>query len=262
MKENKKQKKNRNGKKQDEGRVADMITGRNPVMEALRSGRRIEKIVAAKGGKGYIKDICSLAEDKGVTVLYRDRKDIDESFGAGSQGIVAFVEEFRYSTLDEILEAAREKGQDPFVVICDGIEDPQNMGAIIRSAECGGAHGVIIGTRNSAPVTAACEKASAGAVEYMKVARVTNISATIDRLKEEGLWIGACDMDGERYTGRDLTGPVGLVVGSEGKGIRRLVRESCDFVLSIPMEGRINSLNASAAAAILIYEVRRQRDGE
>jgi 23S rRNA (guanosine2251-2'-O)-methyltransferase len=172
---------------------------------------------------------------------------------------MAFAAAHKYSTVDEIMSAADVRAESPFIIILDDLEDPHNLGAIMRTAECAGAHGVIIGKNNAVGLTETVAKASAGAIEYMRVARVTNIGRTIDELKERGVWVAACDMDGDNYTDADLKGPIAIVIGNEGKGISRLVKEKCDFTVSIPMTGRISSLNASNAAAILMYEIIRQR---
>ena len=239
-----------------------IIAGRNPIIEALKSGRGIEKIYICKGTEGSIKKIAAMAIEKGIPVHYEGKHVIDNIFAGNHQGAVAFVSDFNYCDVEEIIGLAKERGEDPFVVILDGIEDPHNLGAIIRTAEAAGAHGVIISKRRAAGVTAAAAKASAGASEYMLCAKVSNIAQAIDKLKGMGLWIAACDAGGESYYGADLKDGIGLVIGGEGTGIGRLVKEKCDFVLSIAMKGKINSLNASNAAEILMYEVRRQRDGK
>lgn len=237
-----------------------ILIGRNPVMEAIKSGRGIIKIIALKDAEGSIKKILGMARDMNIPVQTADRAVLDRAaYGGPHQGIVAHVSDYEYSEVSDILELAKEKDEKPFIMILDGIEDPHNLGAIIRTADAAGAHGVIIPKRRAAAVTATAEKAAAGAASYVKVARVTNISQTIDELKEAGLWIAAVDMDGDLYTDTDLTGPIAFVTGSEGKGISRLVKEKCDFCVSIPMKGGVNSLNASNAAAVLMYETVRQR---
>ena len=240
-------------------RNENVIAGRNAVTEALRSGREIEKILIADGSEGSISRIVALAKERGVTVKFEDRRNLDRLTDEVHQGVVAFAAAAKYSTVDEILALAKEREEDPFIMILDDIEDPHNLGAIMRTAECAGVHGIIVAKDRAAGLTGTVAKASAGAIEYMKVAQVTNIARTIDALKDEGLWIAACDMGGSDYNDADLKGPIGLVIGNEGKGISRLVREKCDFAVSIPMVGHISSLNASNAAAILMYEVRRQR---
>lgn len=239
----------------------NILIGRNAVAEAIRGGREIEKITVVKGGEGSIKKIVAQAKDKKIPIDYSDRAALDRLAGGGQhQGIIANVSNFRYSTVDEILKVAKQRDEDPFVIILDNLEDPHNLGAIMRTAECAGAHGIIIPKRRSVSVTDTVAKASAGAVEYMKVAKVTNISQTIEQLQQQGLWIGACDMGGQEYYKANLTGPIGIVIGSEGAGISKLVKSKCDFTVSMPMVGKITSLNASNAAAILMYEIRRQRD--
>lgn len=241
--------------------MADMITGRNAVLEALKSDREIEKLIVAKGAEGSIRKITGMAKDKKIPIQYREKAALDRIAGRNShQGVIAQVSEYTYCTLDDILRRAEERGEDPFIMILDGLEDPHNLGAVMRTAECCGAHGIVIPKRRSAGITETVAKASAGAVEYMLCARVSNIGQAVDQLKERGVWVAACDMGGKAYTEQDLTGSLAVVIGSEGTGISRLVREKCDFVVSIPMKGKITSLNASNAAAILMYEVVRQRE--
>lgn len=241
--------------------MADMITGRNAVLEALKSDREIEKLIVAKGAEGSIRKITGMAKDKKIPIQYREKAALDRIAGRNShQGVIAQVSQYTYCTLDDILRRAEERGEDPFIMILDGLEDPHNLGAVMRTAECCGAHGIVIPKRRSAGITETVAKASAGAVEYMLCARVSNIGQAIDQLKERGMWVAACDMGGKAYTEQDLTGSLAVVIGSEGTGISRLVREKCDFVVSIPMKGKITSLNASNAAAILMYEVVRQRE--
>ncbi len=243
--------------------MADMITGRNAVMEALRSEREIEKLMVGKGTEGSIRKIIGMAKEKKIPIQYREKQALDRIAKTGNhQGVIAQVSEYLYCGLEDILARAAERGEDPFLIVLDGLEDPHNLGAIMRTAECCGAHGIVIPKRRSAAVTGTVAKASAGAIEYMLCARVSNIGQAVDQLKERGVWIAACDMDGQNYTRQDLTGSLALVIGSEGAGISRLVREKCDFTVSIPMKGKITSLNASNAAAILMYEVVRQRDGQ
>lgn len=239
-----------------------MIVGRNPVIEAMNAGREIEKLFIAKGAEGSIKKIAAIAKDNGVPVHYEEKQVLDRLSGSGNQGVVAIVLAHSYCEVEDIMALAEERGEDPFVVILDGVEDPHNLGAVIRTAEAAGAHGVIIPKRRAAGITAAAVKASAGATEHMLCAKVPNIAQAVEKLKSMGLWIAACDMDGQLYYEADLTGGIGLVVGSEGTGIGKLVKEKCDFVLAITMKGKISSLNASNAAAVLMYEVRRQRDGK
>ncbi|SEF95937.1 23S rRNA (guanosine2251-2'-O)-methyltransferase [Caloramator fervidus] len=251
--------------KKNERKVQDerenIIEGRNPVIEALKSGRTIEKLYVSKGDvEGSIKMIISMAKERGIVVNEVDRRRLDDmSITRAHQGVIAIVSEYRYFEVEDILEEANKKGEDPFIIILDEIEDPHNLGSIIRSANIFGAHGVIIPKRRSALVTATVAKASAGAIEYTRVAKVTNINQTIRELKEKGVWVAALDMDGEICYSKDLRGPLALVIGSEGKGVSKLVKENCDFIIKIPMYGQINSLNASVAAGIIMYEVKKQR---
>ena len=238
----------------------NMIIGRNPVMEALKSERRIDKLLVTDGAEGSIKKIVAMAHDKGIIIKKADKATLDRISGHGPhQGVAAYVSEFEYCEPEDILEYARSKGEDPFIIMLDGIEDPHNLGAIIRTADAVGAHGVIIPKRRAAMVTATAEKSAAGATAYVKVARVVNLARTLEELKSDGVWAIATDMDGENYTDASLDGPVVIVIGSEGKGIGRLVKETCDMCVSMPMKGNVNSLNASNAAAVLAYEIVRQR---
>lgn len=238
-----------------------LIIGRNAVSEALKSGREIDSLLVAKGERGgSIGTIIAKCREKGIVVKEVDSRKLDSlCAGANHQGIAARGAVHEYSDIPAILSAARDKGEDPFVIVCDNLEDPHNLGAILRTAEACGAHGVIIPKRHGVSLTYAVGKASAGAIEYVPVARVTNLSAALEELKEQGLWVYAADMGGEPYDKVDFSGPVALVVGSEGKGVSRLVREKCDFIVSLPMKGRINSLNASVAAGILMYRVAASR---
>jgi 23S rRNA (guanosine2251-2'-O)-methyltransferase len=241
------------------------VVGRNPVLEILKSEKEIEKILVLKGElKGSINKIIGMAKDKNITIQYVDKNKLDQiSGGSAHQGVAAFVAHYTYSSVEDILNKAREMDEVPFILILDGIEDPHNLGAIIRTAECGGVHGVVIPKRRAAHVTETVYKSSAGAVEHMLIAKASNISDTIDKLKEEGLWIYGADVEGkDYYFNLELKGPIALVIGSEGKGLSRLVKEKCDFLLKIPMFGKVSSLNASNAASILIYEVVRQRYGK
>jgi 23S rRNA (guanosine2251-2'-O)-methyltransferase len=243
--------------------VEGLVVGRNAVKELLADGRDVEKIYVQRGEReGSINLLVGIASERKIPIIELDRAKLDRmSNGMRHQGIVAIASEHNYSTVDEILEYAESIGEAPFVVVLDGVVDPHNLGAIIRSAECMGAHGIIIPKRRAVGLTATVAKASAGAVMHMRVAKVTNLAQTIDELKEKGLWFYAADMDGENWCSVDYDGAVGLVIGSEGRGVSRLVREKCDFIVSMPMKGRINSLNASVAAGILMYEVARQRAG-
>ncbi|MDO4458839.1 MAG: 23S rRNA (guanosine(2251)-2'-O)-methyltransferase RlmB [Clostridia bacterium] len=239
----------------------DIIAGRNAVTEAMRSGRAIDSIYVQKGNRhGSITAIISKARDKGINIKEADIRKLDRMCGgANHQGICAVAAAAEYSEMEDIFRLAEERCEPPFVIICDELSDPHNLGAIIRTAECAGAHGVIVPKRRSAGLTYAVGKSSAGAVEYVPVVRVSNLPATIDELKERGLWVYAADMDGTNWCEQDYSGPVALVVGSEGEGVGRLIKEKCDFVISLPMKGRINSLNASVACGVICYEVSRQR---
>lgn len=253
------------GKKRTEDeaeRDKDIIFGRNSVAEAIKAGRPIDSVMVARGERsGSIPKILADAKDAGLPIKEVDRKKLDFMCGHGNhQGIIAVGAVKAYSTVDDIFATARERGEQPFIIVCDEIEDPHNLGAIIRTAEAAGAHGVIVPKRRSASLSFTVAKTSAGAVEFMHVARVTNIPQTLDEFKEKGLWVYCADMDGEPFYNANLKGAVALVIGSEGKGVGRLVKEKCDVVLSMPMKGKINSLNASVAAGILMYEISKQRD--
>lgn len=243
-----------------------LLIGRNAVREAVRSGRSIDRILVNSEQDGSLREIVNLARDSKLVIREVDRKKLDElcmPFGHGGktanhQGIVAYAAGMEYCSISDILKAAKERGEEPFVIVLDGVEDPHNLGSIIRSAECAGAHGVIIGKRRSASVTAAAVKAAAGATAYMRVARVVNVSGALEELKRAGLWVAGADMDGTPMDKQGLNGALALVIGGEGGGLTKLVKETCDFLVSIPMQGRINSLNASVAAAVLMFEKRRQ----
>ena len=239
----------------------DVIAGRNPVSEALRSGRPIDKILVARGEKsGAVVGILAKARDRQIPVKEVDRTKLDFLSGiAPHQGIIALAAAKDYCTLDDILAYAEEQNEPPFLVILDELEDPHNLGAIIRTAECTGVHGVIVPKRRSASLSYTVGKASAGAIEYMRVARVTNIAKTIDELKARGVWVYGADMNGTDYLDCDLSGACAIVIGNEGKGISRLVREKCDVIVSLPMKGHINSLNASVAAGVLMYHALKGR---
>ena len=248
--------------KNDNALRDDIIFGRNPVSEAIRSGRPIDSLLIAKGNQsGAITGILAKAREKKIRIKEVDPKKLDFMCAHGThQGIAAVVAACEYKELEDIFALAEERGEAPFVIVLDEIEDPHNLGAIIRTAEAAGAHGVIVPKRRSAPLSFAVSKTSAGAVEFMHVARVTNIPQTLEELKERGVWVYCADMDGETFYTANLKGAVALVIGSEGKGVGRLVKEKCDVVLSMPMKGKINSLNASVAAGILMYEISKQRD--
>lgn len=245
----------------DDAPAANVIIGRNPLMEALKNDREIEKILVGKGAEGSVTKIVAMAKDKGIPLYQSDKQTLDRiACGRPHQGVIAYASAYSYSTMEDVYAKAAAKDEVPFVIILDNLEDPHNLGAIMRTAECAGAHGVIIPKRRSCGLTEVVAKSSAGAIEYMPCVKVSNIGQTIDQLKEDGFWIAACDMGGTTYYKQDLTGKLAIVIGSEGFGISQLVRKKCDFVVSMPMVGEITSLNASNAAAVLMYEVRRQRD--
>ncbi len=241
----------------------DIIAGRNPVSEAVSSGRAIDHILVAKGElNGSVKVIVAKAKERQIPIKEVDRKKLDYMCGgAVHQGIAAIAAVKEYASVEDIFELAQSRNEKPFIIVLDEIEDPHNLGAIIRTAECAGVHGIIISKRRAAGLNYTVGKASAGAYEYMPVARVTNIPTVLDELKERGCWIYGADMDGAVYAENDLKGACALVIGSEGRGLGRLVKEKCDVILSLPMCGKINSLNASVAAGILMYEFTRQRLG-
>ena len=249
--------------KKNDRENTDLIIGRNAVSEALRSERAIDTLLVVRGERnGSIGRIIAECKDKGVVVKEVDKKKLDFMCGQGNhQGVAAYVAAHEYAELEDIFALAEERGEEPFIIICDELEDPHNLGAIIRTAECTGAHGVIIPKRRNASLTWAVGKASAGAVEYVPVARVGNLASTIEDLKKRGLWVYCADMDGSNWCQTDFSGGVALIVGSEGAGVSRLIKEKSDFVLSLPMRGKITSLNASVAASIVMYEVARQRLG-
>ena len=239
-----------------------LIEGRNAVMEALRAGAPVDKLLIAKGETDHtLGRIAAQAKKAGIVVVECDRRKLDAMSTTHShQGVIAVAAVRQYATVEELLRSARERGEQPLLVVCDEISDPHNLGAIIRTAECAGAHGVIIPKRRSAGLTAVVAKTSAGAVSFLPVARVPNIPSLLKELKKEGIWVfGAAAGESVSLDEADLRGPSAIVIGSEGDGMSRLVRESCDFLVSIPMAGRISSLNASAAAAVLLYEAVRQR---
>ncbi len=246
--------------------VADgVIEGRNAVLEALRAGSPIDKIYLARGETdAALGHIASTARGKGIVVVEADRRKLDGmSLTHAHQGVIAMAAVREYASVDDILQAARDKGEAPLIVVCDELSDPHNLGAVIRTAECAGAHGVIIPKRRSAGLTAIVAKTSAGAVAHLPVARVPNLPALLKELKQEGLWVFGTAADGDTSLYKaDLKGPAVIVIGSEGEGMGRLVRETCDFRVSIPMKGKLGSLNASAAAAILLYEAVRQRGSD
>ena len=239
----------------------DMVAGRNAVMEALKGSRSVNKLMIANGStEGSIKEIIAVAKEKGVNIQYWDRSKLDSmARGIRHQGVLAQVAPVQYAELEDILQVAKDRNEPPFIVLLDELEDPHNLGAILRTADAAGVHGVLIPKHRSCPLSATVAKTSAGAVEHVPVARVGNLVQTIKKLKQEGLWVAAADMDGKDYYDTDLTGPLLLIIGSEGQGVGRLVKEQCDFVVRIPMVGKINSLNASVAGSILMYEAMKQR---
>lgn len=241
----------------DDDKKPDLLIGRNAVREALKSDREIDTLILMRNNNNpALSRLASMAKEKGAVVKEVDSKKLDFMCGgANHQGVAAYVAAHEYASVEDIFAYAEEKGEAPFIVVCDEIEDPHNLGAIIRTAECAGVHGVIIPKRRSASLNFTVGKTSAGALEYMRVARVSNLASTIDELKEKGCWVYGADMDGTDYKKTDFSGAVVLVIGSEGKGIGKLIRQKCDAIVSLPMKGNINSLNASVAAGILMYEV-------
>lgn len=241
--------------------MEDIIFGRGPVTEAINAGHSIDKIMIKSGAYAHsLIPVIDKAKSRGIIIQQVDSQKLDRlADGGNHQGVVAFVSAYEYVSVEDILKKAENEGKAPFVIICDKITDPHNLGAIIRTANCVGASGVIIPKRNAAGINSVVMKTSAGALEYTPVAKVTNIVSAIDELKKAGLWITAADMDGQPMYDIDFRGAIGIVIGSEGNGISRLVREKCDFIASIPMQGEINSLNASVAASVIMYEALRQR---
>lgn len=245
-----------------EGPAEGVIVGRNAVLELLKSGRSIDKLYVKEGElEGSARVIVAEAISRGIPVIESGKNTLDR-LGAGTvhQGVIALASAKEYVSIDDILEIAKERGEDPFVVVLDGIEDPHNLGAIIRTAECAGVHGVIIPKRRTALMSMTVEKASAGALEHMAVAKVTNLSSALEQLKEAGLWIYGAEADGQSLRQTDMRGPAAIVLGSEGNGISQLLKTKCDFIVSIPLKGHINSLNVSAAAAVVLFETVAQRD--
>ena len=241
----------------------DQVEGRNSVLELLESGKDINKIFVAKGEKhGSINKIIAMAKDRNIIIVEKDKRKMDEmAQNQNYQGVIAIVPPFEYCEIEDILEEAKQKNEDPFVLILDGIEDPHNLGSIIRTAETAGVHGIIIPKRRAASVNSTVNKVSAGAVEHMKIARVTNISDSIQKLKDAGLWICGTHINTEKYYyNQDLTGPLGIVIGNEGSGMSDKVKKNCDFLVKIPMKGKITSLNASVSTGIIVYEAVKQRN--
>ena len=274
MKDNNKTKnKNYNSKKeqtrkseinqQEKQNFDDQVEGRNSVLELLESGKDINKIFITKGEKhGSINKIISKAKENGIIIVEKDKNQMRQmAQNENYQGVIAIVPPYEYCEIEDILEEAKLKKEEPFILILDGIEDPHNLGSIIRTAETAGIHGIIIPKRKAASVNSTVNKVSAGAVQHMKIARVTNISDSIKKLKEAGLWICGTDINTNTYYNQqDLTGPLGIVIGNEGSGISEKVKKNCDFLIKIPMKGKVNSLNASVSAGIVIYETLRQRE--
>ncbi|MBP3646089.1 MAG: 23S rRNA (guanosine(2251)-2'-O)-methyltransferase RlmB [Clostridia bacterium] len=246
----------------DEGDVVpaeNLLSGRNPIREALKSGRDIEKLMVARGElSGSAREIVQMAKEQRIPVQEVDRARLD-AITHNHQGMLAFASAYQYSTVEAMLELAKERNEAPFLILLDGITDPHNLGAIIRTAECAGAHGVIVQERRAVGLTPAAVKASAGAVEYLPVARVTNLSNTLEVLKAQNIWAYAADMDGDDYATTDFSGGVALVIGAEGEGVSRRVLDICDKTVSLPIRGKLDSLNASVAAGVLMYAVMRSR---
>ena len=248
---------------QEKQNFDDQVEGRNSVLELLESGKDINKIYITKGEKhGSINKIIAKAKENGIIIVEKDKNQMRQmAQNENYQGVIAIVPPYEYCEIEDILEKAKMKNEDPFVLILDGIEDPHNLGSIIRTAETAGVHGIIIPKRRAACVNSTVNKVSAGAVQHMKIARVTNISDSIEKLKEAGLWICGTDINTNTYYNeQDLTGPLGIVIGNEGSGISEKVKKNCDFLVKIPMKGKVNSLNASVSAGIVIYETLRQRE--
>lgn len=238
------------------------LEGRNPILEALKSGRVVEKVLVQDGENvGSIKKIIGICKDKRIPIVKVPKSKLDSiSETKSHQGVIAYVSSYEYKSIEDMFDLANKRNENPFILILDEIEDPHNLGSIMRTAECAGAHGIIIPKRRSVGLTSVVAKTSAGAIEYIPVAKVSNISMAIEELKQKGLWIYGADMNGkEYYFDTDMKGPIGLVIGAEGKGISRLVREKCDFLVRIPLKGKVTSLNASVAASIIMYEILKQR---
>lgn len=259
---------NTNGKKEvrkeknKENIYEDQVEGRNSVLELLESGKDINKIFVAKGEKhGSINKIIAIAKEKRIIIVEKERRQMEQIAQTSNyQGVIAIVPPYEYCEIEDILEEARNRNEEPFILILDGIEDPHNLGSIIRTAETAGVHGIIIPKRRAASVNSTVNKTSAGAVEHMKIARVTNISDSIERLKKEGLWVCGTDINTDKYYyNQDLTGPLAIVIGNEGNGISEKVRKNCDFLVKIPMKGKVTSLNASVSTGIIVYEAVKQR---
>ncbi len=267
FKHNNQKSKNKNiEKRKDENREEkkydDQVEGRNSVLELLESGKDINKIFISRGEKhGSINKIIAIARERRIMLVEKDKKQMDQMAQTENyQGVIAIVPPFEYCEIEDILEEAKNRKEEPFILILDGIEDPHNLGSIIRTAETAGIHGIIIPKRRAASVNSTVSKVSCGAVEHMKIARVTNISDAIEKLKQEGLWICGTDINTEKYYyNQDLTGPIGIVIGNEGTGMSEKVRKNCDFLVKIPMKGKVTSLNASVSTGIIIYEAVKQK---
>lgn len=269
MKEKKDNFKLRNNQKSEnnisKNTFEDQIEGRNSVLELLESGKDVNKIFITKAEKhGSINKIIAIAKEKKIIIVEKDKRQMDEmAQNKNYQGVIAIVPPFEYCQIEDILKKAEEQNEDPFVLILDGIEDPHNLGSIIRTAETAGVHGIIIPKRRAASVNSTVNKVSAGAVEHMKIARVTNISEAMEKLKKAGLWICGTDIRTDTYYyNQDLTGPLGIVIGNEGSGMSKKVRENCDFLVKIPMKGKVTSLNASVSTGIVLYESVKQRNNK
>ena len=243
--------------------MENQVEGRNSVLELLESGKDINKIFITKGERhGSINKIIAIAKENKIVIIEKDKRQMEEMTQTNNyQGVIAVVPPFEYCEIEDILQTAKERNEEAFILILDGIEDPHNLGSIIRTAETAGVHGVIIPKRRAVQVNATVNKASAGAVEHMNIARVTNIADSIQKLKNEGLWICGTDINTDTYYyNQDLTGPLGIVIGNEGKGISEKVKKNCDFLVKIPMKGKVTSLNASVSTGIIIYESLKQRN--
>ena len=265
QKQNNKNIRNEKFENKEEKNYDDQVEGRNSVLELLESERDINKIFITNGEKhGSINKIIAMAKEKNIIIVEKDKRKMEEmAQNQNYQGVIAIVPPFQYCEIEDILENAKQKNEDPFVLILDGIEDPHNLGSIIRTAETAGVHGIIIPKRRAVAVNSTVNKTSAGAVEHMRIARVTNISDTIQKLKDAGLWICGTDINTDKYYyNQDLTGPLGIVIGNEGVGMSEKVRKNCDFCVKIPMKGKVTSLNASVSTGIIVYEAVKQRIGK
>lgn len=239
---------------------ASVVAGRNAVLELMSSGRTIDKIYLQKDGMGSLKKILSLAKEKKIPFSFADKKKLELLCGGSfHQGVIALAAEKEYATLDDLFQISKDRGEDPFFILADGIEDPHNLGALIRCCDGAGVHGIIIPKAGAVGMTPTVIKSSAGAAEHVAVCRVSNLSQTIDKLKDRGLWIFACEADGTPYDKADYKGPIGIILGSEGFGISRILKEKSDFIISLPMRGKVNSLNVSCAGAVVLYEAVKHR---